>query len=727
MKNHLYPQPHQPSNGSFDDYDSVIGNEFSVNSTSAKGSPAGEGGDGGSNYSDDMSSLGYSQVGPTNSAANSPARMNVAAAAAASTNPQPWRQPRTPMTPMSSGSSDSDGLRVGDVSMILGVGDGRTPSGGDLESVGGDSLFMMSPPVRQTAHLERDAAEWNPKPTYRYDAGTSKYLQLGPLGDELSYGGDNAANNGGNGLDLNAGGADSDDEDDDRTVGFLPQGRFGHCLIIGSTILVVGALIISVVAILNLNAVVNKQNDSSKLNIDAAGGVNDVIPVTFAPVVPPSTQAPTVPPSTLAPTVPATTIRPTSEPTIVTDSPTPMPQKLTESPMALVLNVTESPVSSNSTAAPSKEPTTDEPTPSPFTSAPSKEPTTDQPTNIPTVATPSPTSSAPITAFTTVEPTSAPFKAPSTSKPSTNETIVAPISTTSPTTSPSKSPTTEKPTVSLEPTLSPTEQSLLTTGHAAYDAQDVHFYLVSDDLYVRQEWKKQFGELSNSRARFMIHVGSATPISEDCPEEAYSRTETSLSFSPVRTFSLPGNDDYPNCPDRSLAWKHYSDHLMNVNKKYWSDTSRYQVKRDPERPENFAFIFRRTLFVGLNMVSNEGEDETATRLEQNLQWVYKNAEPHEDNIDVIFLTGHGRLRDLPTFRDAIIEKKKKEWKDKMVVYARRANQSKLFTDVEGSKNFHELTIGRGYPFTGVHLDMTSADAPRVGYRYIDGSPTPDDK
>ena len=87
MKNHLYPQPHQPSNGSFDDYDSVIGNEFSVNSTSAKGSPAGEGGDGGSNYSDDMSSLGYSQVGPTNSAANSPARMNVAAAAAASTNP----------------------------------------------------------------------------------------------------------------------------------------------------------------------------------------------------------------------------------------------------------------------------------------------------------------------------------------------------------------------------------------------------------------------------------------------------------------------------------------------------------------------------------------------------------------------------------------------------------------------------------------------------------------
>ncbi|KAL7492503.1 hypothetical protein ACHAWT_001838 [Skeletonema menzelii] len=727
MKNELYPQPYQTTNGSFDDYDSVIGNEFSVNSASTKNNNADGGGD--SHYSDDMSSLGHSHMGPP-SAANSPARMTTASAAAASTNPQSWRPQRTPMTPMSSGSSD-DGLHVGDVSVILAGGNGRTPGGGgDIESVGGDSLFMMSPPVVQPSRLERDATEWNPKPTHRYDAGTSKYLQLGPLGDELSFGGNNASNNNHpnfqSGLNLNAG-ADSDDEDDETTVGFLPQGRFGNCVMIGSTILVVGALIISVVAILNLNAIMNNQNDSPKFNIDAAGGMNDVIPATLAPTVPPSTLAPTVPPSTVSPTSEPTveTDSPTSDPTVVTDSPTSEPIVVTDSPTAmpivLVLNDTDSPVSSISTVAPSKEPTTDAPTniptlatPAPTSSAPSKEPTTDTPTNIPTLATPAPTSSAPIEAIMTDEPTPAPSKAPTASQPTNDGTEVGSLTTTPP----SKAPSTDSPTISHQPTLSPTKQTLLTAGTGAFNEnQDIRFYLVADDLYVRQYWKNKFEKLVDSRSRFMIHVGSATPASEDCPEEAYERTEKSLSFSPVRAFSVPGNNDYPNCPNPSLAWKNYTEHLMNIDQKYWDPTSRYQVKRDPEQTGNFAFIFRRALFVGLNMVSNEDEDTTATRLEKNLQWVYNAAEPHEKNIDVIFLTGHGRLRDLPTFRDAIVEKKQGEWKDKMVVYARRAGQTNVFTDVEGTKDFHELTVGAGWPITDIHLDMTSKDAPRVGYRY----------
>ena len=178
-----------------------------------------------------------------------------------------------------------------------------------------------------------------------------------------------------------------------------------------------------------------------------------------------------------------------------------------------------------------------------------------------------------------------------------------------------------------------------------------------------------------------------------------------------------------DCPDPTLAWKNYTEHLVNIDKKYWTNTGRFQIKRDPRRPENFAFIFRSTLFVGLNMVSNEGDIKTATRLEQNLQWVNDNVEPHAGSIDAIFLMGHGRLRDLPTFRDAIVKKTKDEWKNKLIVYARRANQSNLFTNVQGARNFHELTVGKGYPITAVHLDITSKDAPRVGYRYNDGSPT----
>lgn len=179
-----------------------------------------------------------------------------------------------------------------------------------------------------------------------------------------------------------------------------------------------------------------------------------------------------------------------------------------------------------------------------------------------------------------------------------------------------------------------------------------------------------------------------------------------------------------DCPSSSLAWNHYTEHLMNIDKKYWPSTTKYEVKRDPERPENFAFLYRRTLFVGLNMVSNEGQGRTENRLEQNLKWLDANVAPHEDKIIAIFITGYGSLQDLPYFRDAIISKKQGEWKDKMVVYARRAEQTKLVVDVEGVKEFHEITVGKGSPVTDVHLDLTSQEAPRVGYRYSDGSSTP---
>ena len=544
MKNYLYPQPHghqANNNGSFDDYDSVVGNEFSASVTT--------GGGGGSKNSDDMddlSSLGNSQIGPSLSAANSPVRMNLSAAAAASMNHYQWQQQqqRVSMTPKSNASSsDSDALHVGDVSMILGSVNGdRIAGGGDVESIGGDSLLIMAPPTNpQSSNWERDAAEWNPKPTHRYDNGTSKYLQLGPLGDELSFGGDNPANikpNLSGRRDVNTYDDYQDDDDEDTRVGFLPTSKLGNCLMIGSTILIIGMLAVAVVAILNMNFSFNQQNGSPRWNVDAAAeGANGTI---YTPIMPP-----TLPPSTLtpatssSPTVTEEASDATVVPTYVT-SPTYSPSEDTYSPTGVL---TESPIasindgSSNSTAAPSKEPTTDEPTPSPSkepttdkpTPSPSKEPTTDEPT-------PSPSKEP-----TTDEPTPSPSKAPTTVEPTASQTEAMPLNTTS-----TSAPTTTKPTpspvaASSISTSSPTKQSLLTTGTQAFEAKDVKFNLVADALWVRQDWRKHFKSLNRG---FLIHLGSATP-EDDCDEIAYERTATSLSYSPIRAFSLPGNDDYP--------------------------------------------------------------------------------------------------------------------------------------------------------------------------------------
>jgi hypothetical protein len=51
------------------------------------------------------------------------------------------------------------------------------------------------------------------------------------------------------------------------------------------------------------------------------------------------------------------------------------------------------------------------------------------------------------------------------------------------------------------------------------------------------------------------------------------------------------------------------DRMTNINLAYWDVPKEYDVKRQASRQENFSFLYRRILFVGLNMVSNIADGE----------------------------------------------------------------------------------------------------------------------
>jgi hypothetical protein len=55
-----------------------------------------------------------------------------------------------------------------------------------------------------------------------------------------------------------------------------------------------------------------------------------------------------------------------------------------------------------------------------------------------------------------------------------------------------------------------------------------------------------------------------------------------------------------------------------------------QVSRDPERPENFHFVHKRVLYIGLNIVggSNADADEWETRLDHQWNWTKLLIETH---------------------------------------------------------------------------------------------------
>jgi len=218
----------------------------------------------------------------------------------------------------------------------------------------------------------------------------------------------------------------------------------------------------------------------------------------------------------------------------------------------------------------------------------------------------------------------------------------------------------------------------------------------------------------------MIHLGSAARKVDDCLEGAYEKVGESLSVSKVPVYSLPGNFDWPICTDPTIGWNQWRQHLGSFNTMHWDTTTEYVVRRQTNRSENFSFLYKRVLFIGLHMVKNaDDESETTTRLEDNLQWVEDNVESNFNNVDVIFIIGYSRFttpENMP-FYNAMLAKKQNEWAEKYFVYARRAATSGVSKSMQGLEGFDELRVGAEWPILDVQVS-TGAKIESVKFREV---------
>ena len=234
--------------------------------------------------------------------------------------------------------------------------------------------------------------------------------------------------------------------------------------------------------------------------------------------------------------------------------------------------------------------------------------------------------------------------------------------------------------------------------------------------------------------------GSATRAVDNCVSTAYLRTQLSLSVTPIPVYSLPGNNDYPQCEDPVQGWANYKEHMMNLDTMYWNTTDEYDVKRQTDigRDENFSFLYKRVLFVGLNMVTDDiDEDDMAKRLDENIHWVIDNVSAYSTNVDVVFVMGYGRLMatenepfynvmvNLTSSTSEEVEEEDGtggssggEWSDKLLIYARRSSETGIEYDIGGNSNLAELRVGNEWPILDVRIRTRGKDAPLVEYRDV---------
>lgn len=132
---------------------------------------------------------------------------------------------------------------------------------------------------------------------------------------------------------------------------------------------------------------------------------------------------------------------------------------------------------------------------------------------------------------------------------------------------------------------------------------------------------------------FIIHCGDiVTGKVKDWPESQYAKVAGILKTgNRIPTFIVPGDNEWNDQDDPDRHWGYWKKHFLEFDTK-WNLPEASLVRRQEERPENFAFVLNGVLFIGINKVGGRVHDaaEWKRRHRDNAAWISRKMTEHRD-------------------------------------------------------------------------------------------------
>ena len=151
-------------------------------------------------------------------------------------------------------------------------------------------------------------------------------------------------------------------------------------------------------------------------------------------------------------------------------------------------------------------------------------------------------------------------------------------------------------------------------------------------------------ETHNTRANseFVVHVGDIKPSAVPCDESVYEDVSTILKDFEAPTFIVLGDNEYNDCEDPAHGLALWNQYFLHLNEN-WSFP--YTVAYQEERLENFAWVTKKVLFIGVNIVGSSvhDEEEWEKRLTDDANWVKEQVEAHKNDIEALVVFGHANM------------------------------------------------------------------------------------
>ncbi len=220
---------------------------------------------------------------------------------------------------------------------------------------------------------------------------------------------------------------------------------------------------------------------------------------------------------------------------------------------------------------------------------------------------------------------------------------------------------------------------------------------------------ERFMRLDNElgTSRFMIHCGDiVTGRNKEWPESQYARVAEILSGgNRIPTFIVPGDNEWNDQADPDRGWRLWSKHFLRFDRQWKSPAP---VTRQSGRPENFAFVLDRVLFIGINKVGGRVHDpaEWRTRLADDGRWVAENLKRHQDLVHsaAIFAQAKAGKGDAKGDMDDFVEALKSA--------AEAFGKPLLYLHADGHK-WYVIERDWATNITHVQLDLISSNFPPV--------------
>ena len=150
---------------------------------------------------------------------------------------------------------------------------------------------------------------------------------------------------------------------------------------------------------------------------------------------------------------------------------------------------------------------------------------------------------------------------------------------------------------------------------------------------------------AQTQSEFVIHLGDIKPGADPCEEAVYQDVNTMLQGFSIPTFVVLGDNEYNDCDDPIAALALWNQYFLDFHQNWSFDQ---EVTYQNNRPENFAWVQEKVMFVGLNLVGSFVHDETEwnDRLTDNGDFLQEFVTAHGSDSKALVIFGHANMIEL---------------------------------------------------------------------------------